>query len=99
VIEFSASGFRDFTRIAAFDPVMWRDIFLQQPRSGVRDPAALQRRPDRAAARDPLGRGRQIAEALHPHPGNPPLDHRGKAGQIRRAGRANRNAAGGCSWQ
>ena len=28
VIEFSASGFRDFTRIAASDPVMWRDIFL-----------------------------------------------------------------------
>ena len=28
VIEFSATGFRDFTRIAASDPVMWRDIFL-----------------------------------------------------------------------
>ncbi len=28
VIKFSASGFRDFTRIAASDPVMWRDVFL-----------------------------------------------------------------------
>lgn len=28
VIQFSASGFRDFTRIAASDPTMWRDIFL-----------------------------------------------------------------------
>ncbi len=28
VIKFSASGFRDFTRIAASDPVVWRDIFL-----------------------------------------------------------------------
>jgi cyclohexadieny/prephenate dehydrogenase len=28
VIRFSASGFRDFTRIAASDPIMWRDIFL-----------------------------------------------------------------------
>lgn len=28
VIKFSASGFRDFTRIAASDPVMWRDVFM-----------------------------------------------------------------------
>lgn len=28
VIEYSASGFRDFTRIAASDPTMWRDVFL-----------------------------------------------------------------------
>ncbi|MCW4116566.1 prephenate/arogenate dehydrogenase family protein [Aurantimonas sp. MSK8Z-1] len=28
VIKFSASGFRDFTRIAASDPTMWRDVFL-----------------------------------------------------------------------
>jgi cyclohexadieny/prephenate dehydrogenase len=29
VIKFSASGFRDFTRIAASDPVMWRDVFMK----------------------------------------------------------------------
>jgi cyclohexadieny/prephenate dehydrogenase len=28
VIKFAASGFRDFTRVAASDPVMWRDVFL-----------------------------------------------------------------------
>jgi cyclohexadieny/prephenate dehydrogenase len=29
VIKFSAGGFRDFTRMAAADPIMWRDVFLE----------------------------------------------------------------------
>ena len=28
IVQFSAAGFRDFTRIAASDPTMWRDVFL-----------------------------------------------------------------------
>ena len=40
VIKYSAGGFRDFTRIAASDPVMWRDVFLAN-REAVR--ATLQR--------------------------------------------------------
>lgn len=39
VIKFSASGFRDFTRIAASDPVMWRDVFLNN-REALLDSAA-----------------------------------------------------------
>ena len=50
IIKFPVSGFRDFTRIAASDPVMWRDIFLQNREAVLEiiqrfneDPTALQR--------------------------------------------------------
>lgn len=40
VIKYSASGFRDFTRIASSDPTMWRDIFLNN-RDAVLEVLAL----------------------------------------------------------
>jgi cyclohexadieny/prephenate dehydrogenase len=50
VVKFSAGGFRDFTRIAASDPVMWRDVFLNNKKAVLEmlgrfseDLAALQR--------------------------------------------------------
>ncbi len=50
VIKFSAAGFRDFTRIAASDPTMWRDVFLNNKEATLEilgrfseDLAALQR--------------------------------------------------------
>jgi cyclohexadieny/prephenate dehydrogenase len=50
VIKFSAGGFRDFTRIAASDPTMWRDVFLNNKEAVLEmlgrfneDLAALQR--------------------------------------------------------
>ena len=50
VVKFSAGGFRDFTRIAASDPIMWRDVFLNNKEAVLEclgrfseDLAALQR--------------------------------------------------------
>jgi cyclohexadieny/prephenate dehydrogenase len=50
VVKYSASGFRDFTRIAASDPTMWRDVFLNNKEAVLHvlgrfteDLAALQR--------------------------------------------------------
>jgi cyclohexadieny/prephenate dehydrogenase len=50
VIKFAAGGFRDFTRIAASDPTMWRDVFLNNKEAVLEmlgrlseDLAALQR--------------------------------------------------------
>ncbi len=50
VVKYSAGGFRDFTRIAASDPVMWRDVFLSNKEAVLEvlgrfseDLAALQR--------------------------------------------------------
>jgi cyclohexadieny/prephenate dehydrogenase len=50
VVKYSAGGFRDFTRIAASDPTMWRDVFLNNKEAVLEvlgrfteDLAALQR--------------------------------------------------------
>ena len=80
MIKFSAGGFRDFTRIAASDPVMWRDVFLNNKEAVLEmlgrfseDLAALQRmiRWDDGAALEAL---------FIAHPRHPPLHHRGWPG-------------------
>lgn len=74
VINFAASGFRDFTRIAASDPVMWRDIFLNNREAllemlarFLEDAQAMARAVrwgDAAYIEDMVERGRKIRRSL-----------------------------------
>ncbi len=74
VVNFAASGFRDFTRIAASDPVMWRDIFLNNREAVLEmlqrfmeDAQAMARAirwGDAAYIEDKVERGRKIRRSL-----------------------------------
>jgi cyclohexadieny/prephenate dehydrogenase len=83
VIKFSAGGFRDFTRIAASDPVMWRDVFLNNKEAVLEMLGRFSEGPGGASAHDPLGRRHGAARAVHPHPRHPPWHHRGRTGHAR----------------
>jgi cyclohexadieny/prephenate dehydrogenase len=74
VIKYSASGFRDFTRIAASDPVMWRDVFLRNKHAVLEmlgrfteDLSALQRairHDDGPTLKDMFSRTRDIRRSI-----------------------------------
>ena len=74
VLRFAASGFRDFTRIAASDPVMWRDVFLNNREALLEmlarfteDAQAMARAVrwgDAAYIEDRVERGRKIRRSL-----------------------------------
>jgi cyclohexadieny/prephenate dehydrogenase len=74
VVNYAASGFRDFTRIAASDPVMWRDIFLNNREAllemlqrFMEDAQAMARAVrwgDSAYIEDKVERGRKIRRSL-----------------------------------
>jgi cyclohexadieny/prephenate dehydrogenase len=74
VLQFAASGFRDFTRIAASDPVMWRDVFLNNREALLEmlarfteDAQAMARAVrwgDAAYIEDKINRGRRIRRSL-----------------------------------
>lgn len=74
VLDFAASGFRDFTRIAASDPTMWRDIFLNNSDALLsvldrfsQDAAAMAaaiRQGDEKTIVETISRGRRIRRSL-----------------------------------
>jgi cyclohexadieny/prephenate dehydrogenase len=74
VLRFAASGFRDFTRIAASDPAMWRDVFLNNREAllemlarFMEDAQAMARAVrwgDPAYIEDSIKRGRKIRRSL-----------------------------------
>ena len=74
IVKYSAGGFRDFTRIAASDPVMWRDVFLNNKDAVLEvlgrfteELAVLQRAirwGDDAALEKSFARGRALRRAI-----------------------------------
>ena len=66
VVEFAASGFRDFTRVAASDPVMWRDIFLANREPVLEMLGRLYEDIAASPEGDPLRRRRDPAARLRP---------------------------------
>lgn len=74
VLQFAASGFRDFTRIAASDPTMWRDVFLNNREAllemlarFLEDAQAMARAVrwgDGSYIEDKVNRGRKIRRSL-----------------------------------
>jgi cyclohexadieny/prephenate dehydrogenase len=74
VLDFAASGFRDFTRIAASDPDMWRDVFLNNREAllemlarfteDVQAMARAVRWGDAGYIEESIARGRKIRRAL-----------------------------------
>ena len=74
IVKYSAGGFRDFTRIAASDPVMWRDVFLNNKDAVLEvlgrfteELALLQRAirwGDAKTLEDVFSRGRELRRAI-----------------------------------
>ena len=111
VIKYSAAGFRDFTRIAASDPTMWRDVFLSNKDATLEILGRFTEELFRAPAGDP-DRGRRASARLF-HTRNNAAIRRGiiEAGQdtdapdfgrvpvSRRPRRTRRNDRRGGGWR
>ena len=99
VIKFSAGGFRDFTRIAASDPTMWRDVFLNNKEAVMEmlrrfsDDLLELRSAIESADGDTLFR--RFAEAR----AHSPWHHRRRSGHVGAGLRPHGRRAGRCSGE
>jgi hypothetical protein len=80
VLKFSAGGFRDFTRIAASDPTMWRDVFLANKDAVLEMLGTFNEDLAQLDARDPPRRRRRLVRTFCPHPRHPPRHRRDRPG-------------------
>jgi cyclohexadieny/prephenate dehydrogenase len=81
VIKYSASGFRDFTRLAASDPTMWRDVCLHN-KDAILEMLARFSEDLSALQRAIAGATAKSCSISSPAPAKSvaPLDHRGRPG-------------------
>ena len=84
VLQYSAGGFRDFTRIAASDPTMWRDVFLANKSAVLEMLGRFNEDLARLTGAIETGDGTGPVRSLHPHPRDPSRDRRHGPG-LRRA--------------
>ena len=71
VLKFSAGGFRDFTRIAASDPTMWRDVFLANKDAVLEMLGTFNEDLSRITRADPPRRRRGVVRTFHPYACDP----------------------------
>ena len=83
VLKFSAGGFRDFTRIAASDPTMWRDVFLANKDAVLEMLGRFNEDISAADQGDPQRRRRGAVRAFHAHARHPQGHRRYRPGFAR----------------
>ena len=83
VLKFSAGGFRDFTRIAASDPTMWRDVFLANKDAVLEMLGTFNEDLSQLTRAIRRGDGEALVRPFHANPRDPPR-HRRRSARIRR---------------
>ena len=84
VLKFSAGGFRDFTRIAASDPTMWRDVFLNNKDAVLEMLGEFQEDLSKLTRAIRRGDGDALFEHFTAHPRDPPRHPEHRPGRRKR---------------